>query len=93
MSYFGIDSYDKALQASSRFLKQVETDSNLLIEGSVWLAVYLKSLGRINEAKKAFEQVMKLDPNFQIEGWWAYPRKDPTIRERAVSTWREISKS
>lgn len=93
MSYFAIDSYDKALQASSRFLKQVETDSNLRIEGSVWLAVYLKSLGRINEAKEAFEQVMNLDPNFQIEGWWAYPRKEPTIRERAVNTWREISES
>jgi adenylate cyclase len=93
ISYYAIDSYDKALLASMRFLKQVEADSDLFIEDSVWLAVYLKSLGRTNEAKEAYAQVMKLDPSFQIEGWWAYPRKDLTIRERAVNTWREISKS
>jgi hypothetical protein len=93
VNYHAIDSYDKALQASMRFLKQVEADSSLFIENSVWLAVYLKSLGRINGAKEAYAQVMKLDPSFQIEGWWAYPRKDLTVRERAVNTWREISKS
>jgi adenylate cyclase len=92
-SYYAIDDYDKALQASMRFLKQVEAGSNLLIEGSVLLAVYLKSLGRTIEAKEAYAQVMKLDPSFQIEGWWAHPRKDPTVREKAVNTWREISKS
>jgi TolB-like protein len=93
ISYYAIDSYDKALQASMRFLKQVEADSNLFIEGAVLLAVYLKSVGRTNEAKEAYAQVMKLEPSFQIEGWWAHPRKEPTVRERAVNTWREISKS
>jgi adenylate cyclase len=93
VDYYAIDRYDKALQASMRFLKQVEADSNMLIEGSVWLAVYLKSIGRTNEAKEAYAQVLKLDPNYQIEGWWSHPRKDPTVREKAVNTWREISKS
>jgi len=93
ISYFSIDDLENAYQASTRFLSLINTDSSLYVENSVWLAIYLNTMGRTEEAKEVYAQVLKLDPEFSIDDWWAYPRKDPSVRERGVTTWHKISET
>ena len=90
INYFAVGDLEKAHQASVRFLSLIDTDSSQYVEDSVWLAVYLKTMGRDKSAKEIYAEVLKLEPSFLIENWWAYPRKDLSVRERAVKTWREI---
>lgn len=90
INYFAVGDLEKAHQASVRFLSLIDTDSSQYVEDSVWLAVYLKTMGRDKSAKEVYSEVLKLEPNFLIEDWWAYPRKDPSVRERAIETLRSI---
>ena len=87
---FGLGEYEEAVSAYRAFLEAAGPDSAFLPTIRVLLAVCLESAGHAAEAKAARAEVVKHDPNFRIDDWWTFPRKDWSIRDRAVAIWERI---
>ena len=81
---------EQAVSAYRACLESTDPDSAFMPVVRVWLAVCLASAGHHAEARSVGADVLRLDPNFRIDDWWQSPRKDWTVRERAVEICNEI---
>jgi len=87
---FALDKNEEAVSAYRACVKNTDPDSSFMSNVRVWLAICLANAGYDTEAKTVNEEVFRHDPNFQIDDWWQFPRKDQTVRNRAVKTWNRI---
>ena len=87
---FAIGEYEEAARAYRACLEATDPDSAFLPTIRVLLAVCLESAGHAAEARAVRAEVIKHDPNFRIDDWWVFPRKDKSIRDRAVAIWERI---
>jgi hypothetical protein len=56
----------------------------------ITLAIAYRSLDRLDEARAAASEVLKLSPNFSVENWGkTLPYKDQEVKERFVSFLRK----
>lgn len=53
------------------------------------LASCYAHLGRLEEARAAAAEVLRLVPNFSLEGLKNLPIKDPAVLEREIDAWRK----
>jgi TolB-like protein/tetratricopeptide (TPR) repeat protein len=87
---FGLGRDEEAINLFKTCVDCIDPDSSYLLIDRVFLAVCLASAGRDIEAKHVSEEVLSLEPGFQIADWWQFPRKDQTLRNRAVEIWNGI---
>ncbi len=90
---FALGEDEQAVGAYRACLKATDPDSAFLPIVRVWLAICLAGAGHKEEARTVSAEVLRLDPNFRIDDWWQFPRKDWAVRERAVRIWNEIVSS
>ena len=89
-SSFALGEEEDAARAYRACLDRTDPDSAFMPIARVWLAVCLASAGRNAEARAVRADVLKQDPDFSIENWWQLPRKDWSVRERAIEIWDKI---
>ena len=92
-SCFALGEHVEAVGAYRACVKATDPDSAFMPIVRVWLAICLASAGHDVEAKSLRAEVMKGDPDFRIEDWWQFPRKDYAVRDRAVKIWNEMVSS
>ncbi len=92
-SSFALGEHEEAVRAYRACVKATDPDSAFMPIVRVWLAICLASAGHDAEAKSLRAKEMKNDPAFRIEDWWLTPRKDFSVRDRAVKIWNEIASS
>ncbi len=92
-SCFALGEDEQAVSAYRACLEETDPDSAFLPIIRVWLAICLAGAGHKEEARTVSAEVLRLDPNFRIDDWWQFPRKDWAVRERAVGIWNEIVSS
>jgi adenylate cyclase len=92
-SCFALGEHVEAVGAYRACIKATDPDSAFMPIVRVWLAICLASAGHDVEAKSLRAEVMKGDPDFRIEDWWQFPRKDYAVRDRAVKIWNEMVSS
>ena len=87
---FAIDKDDEAIKLFRAFLESEDPDSSFIPIARVWLAICLAKVGHDADAKTIRDQIFRLDPDYLIDDWWQFPRKDQTVRDRAVKIWDEL---
>ncbi len=87
---FAVGEDEQAVSAYRTCLEATDPDSAFVPIVRVWLAICLASTAHDAEARTVIAEVLRFDPNFRIEDWWRFPRKDWTVRERAVEIWNQI---
>jgi adenylate cyclase len=87
---FALGRDEEAINLFKACVEKVDPDSSFIQVDSVFLAICLASVGRDIEAKTVSDEVFKLDPSFKVDEWWRFPRKDQTLRKRAVIIWNGI---
>jgi adenylate cyclase len=87
---FALGDNEQAVSAYRACIKATDPDSAFMPIVRVWLAICLASTAHDAEARTVIAEVLRFDPNFRIEDWWRFPRKDWTVRERAVEIWNQI---
>ena len=90
---FALGNNEEAVSAYRACVKNTDPDSSFALSVRVWLAICLANAGYDAEAKTAVEEVFRHDPNFQIDTWAQFPRKDQTVRDRAIKIWTKTASS
>ncbi|MCI0627630.1 MAG: hypothetical protein L0387_39270 [Acidobacteria bacterium] len=90
---FALGHYEEAASAYRAFVRATDPDSAFMPFAKVFLAISLAAAGQKGEAKHIRSEVLKDDPEFRIGDWWTPPRKDHSVRDRAVEIWNELGSS
>lgn len=87
---FALHENEQALSAFRVADDATDADSSFKSFYRVWLAICLDSAGHDEEARSVAKELLRLAPDFRIDKWWHVPRKDWSVRERAVKIWSKI---
>ena len=90
---FALEKGAYAINLFRAFIESEEPDSSFLPIARVWLAICLANAEHDAEAKTVRDEIFRLDPDYQIDEWWQFPRKDQSVRDRAVKVWNELVSS
>ncbi len=90
---FALGQYTEAASAYRACVGATDPDSAFMPVVKVFLAVCLAAAGQDGEANRMRSEVIKGDPQFRIEDWWTTPRKDYSVRDRAIKIWIELGSS
>jgi TolB-like protein len=85
---FALDKNEEAVNAYRACVRDTDPDSSFTQNVRVWLAVCLANGGYHTEAKNLVEEIVRHDSDFKIDDWWQFPRKDQTVRKRAIRIWK-----
>ncbi len=78
--------HDKAIAVQKKALQVAPKDVLALI---ILTSTYMYA-GRVEEARAAAEEILRIDPNFSLERFAATnPQKDPIIKERVFDSLRK----
>jgi len=91
VSCFALGRDEEAVKLFRACVEIIEPNSSFMPIVRVLLAICLANAGHNAEAKTVSEEVFRLEPNFQIDDWWQFSRKDQTVRNRAVKIWNRIA--
>ncbi len=87
---FALARDEDAVSAYRACVTNIDPDSSFMTIVRVWLAICLASAGNETEAKTVVEEIIRQDPNFLIDDWWQFLKKDQTVRDRAVKIWNRL---
>ena len=90
---FALGQYAEAASAYRAFVGVADPDSAFMPLAKVFLAISFAAAGEKGAAKQMQSRVIKDDPQFSIDDWWATPRKDYSVRDHAIKIWDEIASS
>ena len=87
---FALGDDEQAVRVYRASIRSFDPDSAFMPIVKVWLAICLASAGREAEARREVADVFRIDPDFRIDDWWRSPRKDWSVRDRAVAIWNKV---
>ncbi len=88
---FAVGDFAQSARAFSACVKATDPESAFVPIVRVWRAVALAAAERGEDARRARDDVLRLNPDFCIDAWREFHRIDPAVQERAVEFWNRLA--